>query len=333
MLKTNLFKLNTSLFKSLFTGVKILILISFFNIIFTFSNAFAEPQCKKSAVSLQVLGSGGPELTDNRASSSYLIRINNQARLLIDLGSGSMQNFEKSGADLNHLDAILFSHLHVDHSADLPSLVKGSYFTRRKKDLHLYGPTENHLMPSLTDFIKKLFSTNGAYRYLSDYLDGNEDYRIYSHNISADSNSINKNVNNSDYKLSSISVDHGPIPAIAWRVDIGNVSIVFSGDMNGNNHTLEKLAKNADILVAHNAIPENAGRIARNLHMPPSVIGKIAKQAKVKQLILSHRMQRTLRREKESLKIIKKYYNGPVIFANDLDCFIVKHITKNNFKF
>ncbi len=333
MLIINPFKLTKNTGKPLFKGTKILIFISFFNITSLISNAHADTLCKKSTITLQVLGSGGPELTDNRASSSYLIRINNQAKLLIDLGSGSMQNFEKSGANLNNVDAVLFSHLHVDHSADLPSLIKGSYFTGRKNDLHLYGPTENYLMPSLSEFINNLFSTKGAYRYLSDYLDGSEDYQIYSHNISADGNSINKTINNTNYKLSSIPVNHGPIPAIAWRVDIGETSIVFSGDMNGNNHTLEKLAKNADILVAHNAIPENTGRIARNLHMPPSVIGKIAKQANVKQLILSHRMHRTLGRENESLAIIKKYYNGPVTFANDLDCFIVKHITKNNLTF
>jgi len=143
--------------------------------------------CDKSTVTLQVLGSGGPELTDNRASSSYLIWINNRAKILIDLGSGSIQRFEKSGANLNDIDVVLFTHLHVDHSADLPALIKGSYFTGRQHNLQLFGPTENQLMPALTDFIDHLFSSDGAYRYLSDYLDGSEDYRIITKNISAHS--------------------------------------------------------------------------------------------------------------------------------------------------
>ena len=73
--------------------------------------------------------------------------------------------------------------------------------------------------------------------------------------------------------------------------------------------------------MAHNAIPEGTVGVARYLHMPPSVIGRIAHDAGVKQLVLSHRMLRTLGRETETLDLIKKRYTGPVEFANDLDCF------------
>jgi len=59
--------------------------------------------------------------------------------------------------------------------------------------------------------------------------------------------------------------------------------------------------------------------------MPPSVIGQVAGDAHVKQLVLSHRMLRTLGQAKEdqTLSEIKKRYSGPVEFANDLDCFSV----------
>ena len=97
--------------------------------------------------------------------------------------------------------------------------------------------------------------------------------------------------------------------------------MVFSGDMNDKKHTLAALAADADILVAHNAVPEDASGTARDLHMPPSVIGKIAGQTKVKQLVLSHRMQRTLGREAETLTLIRQHYTGPVQFADDLQCF------------
>lgn len=44
--------------------------------------------CGKSGIALQVLGSGGPELQDKRASSSYLIWQDGKARVLIDSGGG-----------------------------------------------------------------------------------------------------------------------------------------------------------------------------------------------------------------------------------------------------
>ncbi len=75
---------------------------------------------------------------------------------------------------------------------------------------------------------------------------------------------------------------HSPIPALAWRIQISGKVIVFSGDMNNDNNTLTSLANKADILVTHHAIAEGTSGVARNLHMPPSEIGKIAANAQVK---------------------------------------------------
>jgi ribonuclease BN (tRNA processing enzyme) len=68
-------------------------------------------------------------------------------------------------------------------------------------------------------------------------------------------------------------------------------------------------------------VPEGASGAARSLHMPPSVIGRIAATAGVKQLVLSHRMLRTLGREVETRAEIARFYTGPTMFADDLDCF------------
>ena len=118
-------------------------------------------------------------------------------------------------------------------------------------------------------------------------------------------------------------VIHGSVPALAWRVEIGGKSIVFSGDTNGEGADLVRLAKDADLFIAHNAVPEGVTEIERQLHMPPSVIGQIAQEAHVKRLVLSHRMLRTLSHEERSLSEIRKSFSGPVEFANDLDCFPV----------
>jgi ribonuclease BN (tRNA processing enzyme) len=104
-------------------------------------------------------------------------------------------------------------------------------------------------------------------------------------------------------------------------VVIDGLSIVFSGDMSNKKNTLVKLADKADILIAHNAIPEKTKGIARNLHMPPSEIGRIASTAKVKQLILSHRMKRTIGNEDETSTQIRQSYQGALSFSDDMQCF------------
>lgn len=285
------------------------------------SPVYAKTSCGDDGVWLQVLGSGGPELDDGRASSGYIIWHDGSAKLLIDIGSGSMLQFEQSGASLNDLDVIMMTHMHVDHSNDLPALIMASFFSGRDRDLNLYGPDGNQLMPSATKFVQALFGPDGAYQYLNDYLDGNEIYQLLPHDIQATGKAEQVAIENSRYRLTAVPVHHGPIPALAWRVEIEGKVIVFSGDMNNDNDTLAKLAKKADLLVAHNAVPEGATGVARNLHMPPSVIGQIAAKADVKLLVLSHRMNRTLGQEAISTEEIRQHYKGPMGFADDLGCF------------
>ncbi len=297
--------------------IRLIILLVFFTCYFSKVSA----NCGQNGVWLQVLGSGGPELSDKRASTSYLIWHHGKAKLLVDIGSGSMLNLEKADVNINDLDAVLLTHLHVDHSADLPALIKATFFTQRTTDLLIYGPSGNHLMPSTTNFIQTLFGHNGAYRYLSSYLDGSESYTIKTIDILIENKQAQTIIENAKYRLTAASTHHGPIPAIAWKIMVGNKTIVFSGDMNNDNHTLNKLANNADLLIAHHAVPEVATGVARDLHMPPSVSGQIAVEANVNQLVLSHHMLISLQQIKNSDAEIRKSYKGPVHFADDMQCF------------
>lgn len=279
--------------------------------------------CQKERVQLQILGSGGPELTDRRASTSYLLSLDGNALALIDTGSGSALNFEKSGASLNDLKFVLFSHLHVDHSADFAAYLKAFYFSRRDNDLFVYGPEGNRWMPGTIEFLNGLAGSEGLYRYLSEYIDKRTPsrFKVRPKNIAIDEKSSKVVYRDKQVSLSAIPVHHGPIPTLAWRIELAGCAVTFSGDMNNQYRTLSRLAKHSDILVAHNAIPEKQGGVGRKLHMPPSEIGKIAAQAQVRKLILSHRMMRTLGNEYKTEQIIRKHYQGSIEFADDMDRF------------
>ncbi|MGB0496622.1 MAG: MBL fold metallo-hydrolase [Kangiellaceae bacterium] len=284
------------------------------------------PSCED--VKLQVLGSGGPEIDDGLASSSYLIWIKDQASILVDAGGGSSLNFERTGAKFNDIRAILLTHLHVDHSVDLPVYIKAGYFTDRKKNLSVLGPSRGGNFPSTEDFVAALFSEQGeeslssVYPYLSDNFQRAEstDFLIKAESL-PDTKKVWQHSITNQLKVSAVSVKHGQIPAIAWRVDYRGCSISFSGDMNGSSGNLELLAKNSDWLVAHNAIAENAGEVAKKLHMTPSKIGIIADDAKVQNLVLSHFMNRSIHKKKQSLQQIKKRYQGNIYFSDDLQTY------------
>jgi ribonuclease BN (tRNA processing enzyme) len=283
------------------------------------STVVAKDVCQ--GMQLQVLGSGGPEINDGLASSSYLIWIDGKAVLMIDAGGGSSLIFEKSSANFNHLKAILLTHLHVDHSAELPVYIKAGYFTHRDQNLPIFGPTAGGEFPSTENFVKALFSDQQAsvYPYLSDNLRQQQSTDFLLEPVSVNpEDKIWKHTISENLSIAAIKVIHGAIPAIAWRVNYRGCSVSFSGDMNGSSGNLQILAKDSQLLIANNAIPENANPIAQRLHMTPSTIGKIAKQAGVKKLILSHFMNRSKDIKAQSKQIIAEYYPGEIIFAFDL---------------
>jgi ribonuclease BN (tRNA processing enzyme) len=223
---------------------------------------------------------------------------------------------------------MLFSHFHIDHSGDFPALVFSSWFGNRTRPLPVYGPPGNEYMPSTTEFVHDLFSDpHGAWRYLSEMVDpGQTDsYKLQPHDVVAGSTPLVV-LRNGDMALYAVRVIHGAFPALAWRVQMGGKRIVFSGDTNGDGDGLTQLALNADLFVAHNAVPEGATGVERRLHMPPSVIGVTAANAHVRQLVLSHRMLRTLGSEKENQtrEEIRLHYGGPLALSNDLDCYPVR---------
>jgi len=265
-------------------------------------------------IELEILGSGGPEI-DGRASSSYILWIDNKAKLLIDMGSGSMLMFEKSNAQLEDLEAVVLTHLHIDHSVDLPSYVKAGYFSSRRQSLEIIAPYGNESFPSISEYLSKLFGRDGVYKYMQDVLTPQSDsfeiipFEVHSNSI------ITKKYK--DFELKLINVHHGIVPALALRINVDGKSIVISGDTNNKNANLNTLAQNADVFIVHHAITQHAGKFAKSLHITPSAIANLSAKSKVKRIILSHRMKRTLNREEESLEIIHRVFNGDVKFAED----------------
>ncbi len=287
-------------------------------------SGLADAACDSGRVKVQMLGTGGPELFGDRASSSYLMWLDDKARVIIDTGPGSVQRFKQTGAKYEDVELMLFTHFHVDHSADFPTYIKGGYFTDRDRDLMVIGPSGNALLPSATQFVERMLGAKaGVYPYLSDYLTPADDsaYKIKVTTIAwSDRNrEIQTIYKTGDFIVKSVPVHHGPLPALGYRIETAGCVISFTGDMSGRLGQMSRLARGSDILLAHNAIPEDAAGAAANLHMKPSTIGEMAATAGVKQLVLSHLMRRTIDRKDDTLRLIRKLYKGPVAFPDDLD--------------
>ena len=278
----------------------------------------------EKGITLQVLGSGGPIADDGRASAGYLVWVDGKSRVMIDTGGGTFLRFGEAGAKFASLDFIGLSHFHTDHSADLPALLKSGYFSDRQRSLIVAGPDASAPFPGLNTYLDSMLrKPHGAYAYLSGYLDGTGGLAKIEPVEVATDNSVALTVFGEEdgaMQISALHVPHGIVPALAFRVRIGETSVVFASDQNGDDPVFVEFAKNATILVMHMPVPEGVSGAGRKLHAPPSVIGNIAQQAGVGTLVLSHLMARSLKNLDNHVEIVEANYDGRVIVANDLDC-------------
>ncbi len=283
----------------------------------------ASPRCAPAkGVALQVLGSGGPIPDDGRASASYLVWIDGRARVLLDAGGGSFLRFGEAGARLEDLDAIALTHLHTDHSAELPALLKGGFFSSRRRDLLVAGPSGRGSFPGLAEYLDATFGPSGAYRYLGWLLDERGASSLLPRQVDADSREPRTVLERSGLVIEALGVEHGPVPALAYRVRTGGTTIVVGGDQNGNNPEFVELARDADLLVMHHAVPEDTDPVARRLHARPSEIGTVAAAADAETLVLSHHMKRSLADLERGTAEIRARFTGPVVVAEDLMCLV-----------
>jgi ribonuclease BN (tRNA processing enzyme) len=280
------------------------------------------PFCGNEGVWIQILGAGGPDLDDGQSGPAYLLFIDNAARLLVDTAPGSSGAFDKAGGRFADLDAIVFTQLSAHHASDFPAFIEGSLAAGRQDPLTVLGPDGAEPFPGLRQFVDRQIGARGAFPYLAGFLaaDSGTSYPLNLREVVTDSRRAWSAFRSENLSLAAVPVHHGPVPALSWRVEVGDQSIVFTGDFSNRRNVMAEFAAGADVLVIHHAIPEGARGEATDLHVTPSQIGRIAAQAGVRMVILGHRTARTRGLESISRSAIEANFDGPVIFANDLEC-------------
>ena len=265
-------------------------------------------------VTVQILGSGGPQINGERASASYLLWMDGRARMLVDAGGGAYLRFGQASAKLIDLWLIGVSHLHPDHVSDLPALLWLSNQTRQEP-LPVAGPSGNDAVPGFPTFLSRLFDQkNGAFQVLGATLGGAGGGVPLDVGVVDVTNAEPSTVlDRQEVTVTALGIPHGSIPALAYRVQAGDALIVFSTDQTGTNPRFTEFARDADVLVMH--LATIAGDSP--LHASPAVVGRVARDAGVGRLILSHIGLFDL---EPAVAEVKKYYAGPLTVGADLQC-------------
>jgi ribonuclease BN (tRNA processing enzyme) len=290
----------------------VVFVITFFSIV----PAASAQSCPASPVAVQILGSGGPRANKDRASASYLLWVDGRARMLVDAGGGAYARFGASGANLDDLSLIAISHLHPDHVSDLPALFWSIDQARKTPALPISGPSGNDLVPGFDTFLKALFDqANGAFRVLGGMVGGaGRGVPLEVTVIDVKKREPSMVFNGQGLTVTALGIPHGEIPALAYRVQAQDKSIVFSTDQNGTAPRFLEFARGAEVLVMHMAIAAGA---TSPLHAAPAVVGRIARDARVGRLVVSHIGQFDL---DAAVADVKKSYTGPLTVGADLQC-------------
>jgi ribonuclease BN (tRNA processing enzyme) len=277
------------------------------------------------SASLVLLGTaGGPTPKKQRAAPSQAVVVGDRI-YVVDAGNGVGRQMRLAGLPPANLRHLFLTHHHSDHAADLVTLPLLAWAAGLESKLTLHGP------PPLKRAVKAGLKGN-AFDIETRIVDeGRPDLRglLDVHEFRADGVVLK----DESVTVTAARVAHPPIrEAYAYRFDGEGWSIVISGD-TAPSGSLVRLAKGADVLVHEVLILDDDGILAAlgkptghplvehvlNSHTRYRDVGRVAAEAGVKSLVLSHYVpgDATFDREKV-LAEIRKTYPGEVIFGEDL---------------
>jgi ribonuclease BN (tRNA processing enzyme) len=289
------------------------------------SGAALFAQVPAPSLEVLVLGSGGPGAT-GRAASSYLVFVDGVARILVDAGPGSFARLGEAKASLSKADIVLLTHLHIDHTGEIPGLFKSRAVAASGPiTFNVWGPSgapkrgDDAYFPSTTEFFRLLFGPKGAFAYLSDFA-APVTLRVHDITAPVPHPAPTEIFKDGDLAISAVAGDHGDAPAVIFRIDHSGKSVTFSGDIDAKGLPgLRDIARNASLLIFNSVVldPPESPAVLYSLHTPPLAIGQLASGSGVQALLLSHLSPSVEEHADAVLKSIRRNYTGNVTFAKD----------------
>ncbi|MCK5757176.1 MAG: ribonuclease Z [Mycobacterium sp.] len=239
-------------------------------------------------IEVTLLGTGSPIPDARRAGPSTLVRAGDQT-FLVDCGRGVLMRTAALGVGANAISALLLTHLHSDHIADLGDVLISrwvSNFAPNQPPLPIIGP------PGTAEVVENTLKAFGP----------DIGYRIAHHaDLTApppvEVEEVTDGVvwGRDGVAISVAPTDHRPVaPTIGFRIEHNGASVVLAGD-TVPCPTLDALAAGAGALVHTvirkdlvEAMPMQRIRDICDYHSTVEQAADTAARAGVGILILTH---------------------------------------------
>jgi ribonuclease BN (tRNA processing enzyme) len=274
------------------------------------------------------LGAGTPTPTETRFGSAYVLQIDDEF-LMFDCGPAATHKMVKAGLFPTRIDHLFFTHHHFDHNVDYPCflLSRWDQSIGEENRLNVYGPWP------LLQITESLIGENGVFTH--DWKcrvehPGSQEVFVRRGgelprpglDISVKEIGDQEVIRTDRWTVKTARVRHiDPwMPTLAYRVEAGGSSIVFSAD-TGPCKAFDRLALGADTLLIHcwdhqeNMDSALAGMIAGTLDA-----AEMARDAGAGQLILTHQGSNLCRpgSMERGIKEMSAIFDGEIVFAKEL---------------
>lgn len=236
--------------------------------------------------------------------------------ILFDCGEATQKQIMEAEISPMKIDDIYITHLHGDHILGLPGIIQSLAFRGRTRPLNIYGPIG--IEETINHIINLGYSTIG-YDIVVHSIQENEELIYEQSDFRINAKLMNHTVPNYAYKIEEIrqpkfikskalelGVPEGPLFGNLQRgqeIEVNGkiikpeqvlgppregVKLIFSGDTQPDENMID-FAKNCDVLI-HEATFDEALRdkAIENGHSTAKDAAKIAKEASVEKLILTH---------------------------------------------
>lgn len=214
---------------------------------------------------LTVLGASGTYPRPGGACNGFLLQ-NDNFNMVLDFGNGCMSNLLKH-VDITAIDAVIISHLHIDHFADLYPL----FYALRFHPEHPWGLS--------------LLQPAGGLELEGRIL--GEDSRQYLPRVfQAEDLTAGLELELGGMRLRFFPAVHN-VEAYSVRIDGDGWRLAYSGDTAAHPGLVEA-ARGADLFICEATMPRGYEKEAALGHLTSRQSGEAAREAGVGELMLTH---------------------------------------------
>ncbi|MDR3510992.1 MAG: MBL fold metallo-hydrolase [Caulobacteraceae bacterium] len=308
----------------------------------------ARPQAAPapSETRLIMLGTGGgPVIRRNRSQPAAALVVRGRV-YLVDAGDDVARQLALAGFRPSSPDVVFLTHLHLDHTAGLASLIAFAWTELRASPIDIYGPPGATALA--TADLRAFAISEDLFR--QELVIGRPMASIVrAHDIDVTAPRLIYRddlvkvwaVENSHYAtLEPRQRGYGPARSYAYRFETPGRVVVFTGD-TGPSPAVERLAVGADVLVSEVIDLDKTLALVRERwrapeaelkpvidhmakeHLRPEDVGRLAARAGVKMVVLTHFAPGADEETDPSPYVdgVRREYSGPVVAARDLDEF------------